>query len=151
MSDTTTETTEQQAQTFTQEDVDRIVGERLKRERKDAAEKQAAALAESTRTADERIADLERRVAEADAREQRSALVQRIAQQHKITDPEDVRLFLTGTDEDTLTAQAKRLAGRQTEQRKQGDVVLTEGTTTTTDNKGDAEMRTFARQLFDKE
>ena len=138
-------TTAETPPTFSQADVDRIVSDRLKRERDKLAEKQA----ETARTAEQRIADLEKRLADADAREQRTRLVQTVAQQHGITDPEDVRLFLTGTDEDTLTAQAKRLAGRQAEQRKKGDVMPTEGTTP--NNPADSDMREFARQLFDKE
>lgn len=36
----------------------------------------------------------------------------RIAGSHQITDEEDIELFLTGTDEETLTRQAERLAAR---------------------------------------
>lgn len=36
----------------------------------------------------------------------------RIAGKHEITDEEDIELFLTGTDEETLTRQAERLASR---------------------------------------
>ena len=141
---------QQQEQTFTQADVDRIIRERVKREREKFADYDSLkAAAEGAKTAEQRIADLEQRLADADAKEKRSQLVARIAGEHKITDPDDVRLFLTASDEDTLTAQAKRLAERVTAERKQGNYVPNEGKTTTP--QGDADMRAFARQLFEQE
>lgn len=135
-------------QTFTQADIDRIVRERIKRERERFADyDDLKAQAEGAKTAEQRIADLEKRLADADARESRSKLVAQVAAAHEITDPEDIRLFLTGADEDTLTAQAERLAAREGEKRKQGNYVPNEGRTTT--NTGDADVRAFARQLFD--
>ena len=118
----------QQEQTFTQADVDRLVGKARTEERRKASEKFAdyddlKATAEGAKTAEQRIADLEKRLSDADAREQRSKLVARIAGEHKISDPDDIRLFLTGSDEDTLTEQAKRLADRDATRRKKGDVL----------------------------
>ena len=51
--------------------------------------------------------------AQAEAESARAELLRyRVAAQHGITDADDITLFLTGTDEDTLTKQATRLAER---------------------------------------
>lgn len=71
------------------------------------------------------------------------ALRLRVAVKHGISD-EDADLFLTGTDEVTLTKQAERLAER-TPPRKPG-VVLNEGTTPS--GPPADEMREFTRNLF---
>ena len=55
----------------------------------------------------ERIAELEKQASEA----QREALRFKVASKHGISD-EDADLFLTGSDEETLTKQAERLAAR---------------------------------------
>lgn len=137
--------------TFTQADLDRIVRDRVKREREKFADyDELRSKAEGAKTAEDRLADLEKRLAEADAREKRSQLVATIAGTHKITDPEDIRLFLTGQDEDTLTAQAKRLAARDEDRRRKGDIVPNAGKTPT-NNEGDSDMREFTRKLFEKE
>lgn len=67
----------------------------------------------------------------------------RIAAKHGISD-EDADLFLTGRDEQTLTAQAERLAAREADRKKQGNRVSGEGTgsTSTEDPK-----RAFLRGL----
>lgn len=65
-----------------------------------------------------KLSDIER--AQAEAQEARDAeakanaelLKYRIAGKHSITDEEDIELFLTGSDEETLTRQAERLAKR---------------------------------------
>lgn len=146
-----TEATEGKEQSFTQADVDRIVRERVKRERERFADYDALkAQAEGAKTAEQRIADLEKRLADADAREQRSRLVQSVAKAHGITDPDDIALFLTGADEDTLTAQAERLAERDAGRRKAGDIVPDAGKTPT-NTTGDTELREFTRNLFNKE
>ena len=105
------ETEQQQEQTFTQADVDRIVRERVQRERQKAA-----------KTAEERIAALEEQIAAS----QREALRRRVQAAHGISD-EDADLFLTAADEDTLTAQAKRLADRESERKQHNNVVPREG------------------------
>ena len=146
---------DQQEPIFTQADVDAAVKKIAAKIRADEREKFAdydalKAQAEGAKTAEQRIADLEKRLADADAREQRSRLVQTVAKAHGITDPDDVALFLTGADEDTLTAQAKRLAERDAARRKAGDIVPDAGKTPTT-STGDAEVREFTRNLFNKE
>lgn len=130
-------------QTFTQADVDRIVRERVKREREKFADyDELKAKAEGATTAEERIANLEKEI-EATKRE---AMRRRVQAAHGITD-EDADLFLTGTDEDTLTAQAKRLADRESERKKQGNHVPREGETK---QPPADEMRSFTRDLFAK-
>ena len=130
---------------FTQADVDRIVADRLKREREVTKAKYAdydelKAKAGQKATADERIAALEEQVATAN----REALRRRVQAAHSISD-EDADLFLTGTDEATLTAQAKRLADRDSDRRKKSNHVPAEGS-----NPPPAadELRDFTRQLF---
>lgn len=127
---------------FTQADVDRIVADRLKREREkfadyDDLKKQAA----GAKTAEDRISELEKSVADAN----REALRRRVQAKHGISD-EDADLFLTGGDETSLEAQAKRLAERETERKKQANTSPREGTIPTGDKPDD--MRDFARKLF---
>lgn len=118
----------QQEQTFTQADLDKVVKERVARERAKYADyDDLKAQASEKKTADERIADLEKRYAAAEAGRLRSD----IAAAHGIS-AEDRDLFLTGTDEETLTAQAKRLAERDSERKKQGNYVPNEGKSTRT-------------------
>lgn len=119
-------TEETPTQTFTQADVDRIVRERVKRERDkyaDYADLQAKA--KETATAEERIASLEQALVTT----QTEALKRRIQAAHNITDV-DADLFLTGTDEETLTAQAQRLNERESERLKKGNHVPLEGKVT---------------------
>lgn len=145
---------QQQEQTFTQADVDRMVGKARTDERRKANERFAdydelKKQAEGARTAEQRIADLEKRLTDADAREQRAQLVAKVAKDHKVTDPDDIALFLTASDEETLTLQAARLAGREEQQQRRGNYVPNEGNKTT--SKGDSDMREFARRLFEQE
>ena len=82
------------------------------------------------------------------------ALRLRIAVTHGIS-LEDADLFLTGTDEETLTAQAKRLSDRAAEQanaeqerKKKNPVVSKEGTSTTTGTTTEEDELEFARTFF---
>lgn len=134
---------QQQEETFKQEDVDRIVKERLERERAKFADyDDLKAKAEGAKSVEEKLAELEAKHAEAEARALRSD----VAAKHGIS-AEDRDLFLTGSDETTLTAQAKRLAERVAEQKRQGNRAPREGGTTS-EGKDDGEMREFARNLF---
>lgn len=135
----------QQEQSFTQADVDRIVRDRVKRERDKFADYDTLkAQAAGAKTVEQQLAEMQQLASKA----QRDALASRIAAKHGIT-PDDADLFLTASDEETLTAQAERLAGRGAERRKQGNYVPNEGKTSTP--SGDPEIRQFARQLFEKE
>jgi hypothetical protein len=93
-----------------------------------------------TQRSSERIQALEQEVAAA----RRDALRFKVASKYGIGD-EDADLFLTGTDEDTLTRQAERLAARADAQKKQGPFVPREGTTNPT---VDSDGREVARVLF---
>lgn len=59
------------------------------------------------------------------------ALRLRIAVRHGVSD-EDAELFLTASDEATLTKQAERLASREADRRKNGNHVAREGTNNST-------------------
>jgi hypothetical protein len=137
---------QEQEQTFTQADVDRIVRERLARQAKnefgdyDTLKAKAA----GAQTVEQKLADLESKYAAAEARALRSD----IAAKHGIS-AEDRDLFLTGTDEATLTAQAQRLAARDADRKKQGNVAPEEGKTKTSGTT-DVELRQFARDLFSR-
>ena len=104
-------------QAFTQADVDRIVSERIQRERAKFADyDDLKAKAEGAKTAEDRIAELEQKY----QAEQTARLRSDIAAQHGVS-KEDRDLFLTGTDEETLTKQAERLAAHVAERKKQGN------------------------------
>lgn len=68
---------------------------------------------------------------------------------------EDADLFLTGTDEETLVAQAKRLSSRaaehanaELERKKKNPIVPKEGTSTHTGTTTEEDDREFARTFF---
>lgn len=86
--------------------------------------------------------------AEKDAADAKAeALRLRIATKHGISD-EDADLFLTGTDEETLKKQAERLTQRNSERKKNGNVVPREGSTSTA---APDDERAAARALFGRE
>lgn len=143
----------QQGTTFTQADVDRIVGERVTRERAKYADyDELKTKAGQTTTAEERIAALEQKLSATEA----SALRTRIAAKFSIStepgkdgEPSDADLFLTGADEATLTSQAERLAGRVADRKKQGNFAQKEGTSPSAAT--DDSLRDFTKKLFNKE
>lgn len=118
--------------------------ERKAKANADAA-RRLSAIEESQKTEaqrqSERIAALEAETAEARA----DALRMRVAAKHGISE-DDAALFLTASDEETITRQAVRLAAREAERRKTGGVARNEGTTPPT-GSGDP-MRDFTRTLF---
>ena len=144
---------EQQAdQAFTQADVDRIVAERLKRERDKigdikglkAAADELAQIKESQKSEAQKQAD---RLAalEGEAKAARTeALRLRVAAKFSIGE-EDADLFLTGDDEETLTKQAQRLSERESERKKQGNFVPREGSTS---KNIEGDEREAVRSLF---
>jgi hypothetical protein len=118
-----------------QADLNKIISERVTRERAKFADYndvkakadrldqiEKSNQTEAERTA-QRIADLETEIANSRLDSARH----RVAAAHGITDAEDIALFLTGTDEDTLTKQAQRLADRTADRMKQGNKVPPEG------------------------
>jgi hypothetical protein len=135
--------TEQQGQVITQADVDRIVKDRVARvQAKYADYDDLKSKAEGAKSVEDKLAELEGKYSAAEARALRSD----IAAKHGLS-AEDRDLFLTGTDESTLTAQAERLAARETDRKKQGNVAPKEGATK---NTGDAtsDVKQFAAKLF---
>jgi len=134
-----------------QEDLNRIIGERVKRAKPadyDDLKAKAAKLDEIEQAnqteAEKAAARLAAMEAELESTRRESLRI-KIAAAHGITDADDIDLFLTGADEETLTKQAKRLADR-TADRKKTHVVPGEGKTPTTAS-GDADRRAFVRQL----
>lgn len=136
---------QKQEQTFTQADVDRIVKDRLARQAKDVDQIRADAAAKPT--LEQRIADLEGKLTVAEAKGIRTSIAAEFGISTKAGEngsPSDADLFLTGTDEATLRAQAERLAGRKADTQghapNEGDVK----------NNGDVakDLREFSRSLF---
>lgn len=103
------------------------------------ADLESANQSEAQKTAD-RISKLETELAAA----QRETLLRRVQATHGVSD-EDAGLFLTGEDEKTLNAQAKRLA----ERAPSGPIAPREGTPRNSNSEDP--MREFARSLFNSE
>lgn len=143
---------QEQEKTFTQAEVDRIVKERAERLAKQnyADYDELKAKAAGAKTLEERLGTVE-----AELQTSRTDVLRaRIAAQYGIStqkgakgEPSDADLFLTGSDEATLTAQAQRLGVREADRKKQGNVARKEGAVQTT-GKDESDMREFARSLF---
>lgn len=152
-----------ESKTFTQDEVNQIIGKTRTEERRKVTEKYSdyddlKKAAEGKKTSDDRLAELEAKYAQSEA----NSLRLRIAGDHGIStkrgddgEPSDAELFLTGTDEETLIAQAKRLSDRAAEQmqadaerKKKGPTVPKEGTSTQTGTTTDEADREFARTFF---
>lgn len=137
----TTEPDTGTTETFTQADVDRIVRERVQRERAKYADyDELKAKAAGVKTVEDRLAEMEKRTAAAEA----SALRSDVAARHGIS-AEDRDLLLTGTDAETLEAQAKRIA-EASERKKKANIVPREGSNPKA--SGGDEEREFVRKLF---
>ena len=135
---------DQQPQTFTQADVDRIVADRLKREREATKTKYAdydelKAKAEGARTLEERVAQIEQT---AKASERR-ALVAEVANAAGLTPTQAKRLV--GETREELEADAKQLLADIGAQRKAGNHVPREGSNPQASDDPD---RAFVRELF---
>jgi murein DD-endopeptidase MepM/ murein hydrolase activator NlpD len=142
------ESAPEQGKTFTQEEVNALVGQARTEERRKVTQRfsdydDLKAKASEATTAEERIAELEKRHAAAEAKALRSD----IAAKHGIS-PEDRDLFLTGADEETLTAQAQRLTQREADRKKQGNVAPREGGNPTPGTGDPDGLRDFTRNLF---
>lgn len=125
-------------QAFTQADVDRIVSERIKREREKFADyDDLKAKAEGAKTAEERIAALEQDI----EKSKREALRAKYAADV----PEKLRPLLTGTTEDELKAQRDLLIEGESERKKSNNVSPREGTNSSAPEEPG---RDFVRQLF---
>lgn len=131
--------------TLTQSEVDRIVAKAKADERRKASERFAdyddlKVKAGEKQTLEERIAEMEQRAQKAEATTLRSD----IAIEFGIS-KEDRDLFLTAVDEDTLRAQAKRLADRDADRKNNPPPVSKEGAVTNA--AGSEDRREFVRQL----
>lgn len=158
MSDTTPEPNEPEVQQPAEPGVDEPLGENglkalqaerdrardLERQLK-AANDQLAQIERSNETAIEKAQREANEAQEAAAKATAEALRLRVAAKHGISD-EDADLFLTGSDEQTLTRQAERLAARADERKRNSNHVPKEGTSTT--GPGPSELSQFTQQLF---
>lgn len=133
-------------QTFTQADVDRIVADRLKREREATKAKfgDYDALKEKAGTAttlEERVADIERQSRENESR----ALRAEVANAKGLTPTQAKRLV--GTTKEELEADADELLTDIGAQKTKNNVSPREGNNP---QSTDDPMRAFARGLFDR-
>lgn len=158
MPETTTETTTTETGTgveatgqFTQDDVDKLVAKARGEEKRKASERYAdyddlKSRAESGKTDVEKLMERldasDKRAAAAESRALRSD----IAAAHGVS-AEDRDLYLTGTDEETLTRQAKGLAAKETDRKKNGNVAPKEGGTKTIGGPS-KDVREFTNNLF---
>lgn len=104
--------------TFTQAEVDEVVGNRLARERAKYADYDD--LKARVDAADAAKAEHEAALAKERERAEAAELAYRrlsVAVRHGLTDVEEIELMLTGTDEETLDRQAARLAGKPAPQQ----------------------------------
>ena len=138
-----------------QDDLNKVLNERLQRERAKYADykdlKAKAAKLDEIEQANQTEAEkAAARIAELETEMQSvrlDAMRRKVAGEHKITDQDDIDLFLTGTDEETLTRQAQRLADRDADRQNNGNHVPAEGSNPT---RGTDDMRSFANDLFDR-
>jgi hypothetical protein len=137
-----------------QDDLNKVINERLARERAKFADykdvKAKAAKLDEIEQANQTEAEkAAKRVAELEAELTNTRLEStriKIASEHGITDADDIGLFLTGNDEETLTKQAKRLADRTAAHQKNGNRVPREGHESSP-KPGEADRRAFVRHL----
>jgi len=134
-----------ESQTFTQAELDKIVKDRVARERAKFPDyDELKARAEGSKTLEQRIESLEGDLTAAKS----AALRSDIAAKHGIS-AEDRDLFLTGTDEASLTAQAQRLGAIESDRKKQGNKAPKEGDSTNSGTEN--EERAFAHDLFGRD
>jgi cell division septum initiation protein DivIVA len=134
-------------QTFTQAEVDRIVTERLKREREATKTKYAdyddlKEKAGKSTTLEERVADIERQAKDSEARAMRAE----IANAKGLTPSQAKRLV--GETREELEADATELLADIGAQKKNGNHVPREGNNPPP--AGSDESREFTRQLFNR-
>jgi hypothetical protein len=129
-------------QTFTQADVDRIVRERVKREREKFADyDDLKTKAAGATTLEERVAEIERQAKESEER----ALRAEVANAKGLTPTQAKRLV--GTTREELEADAADLLADIGAQKQKNNVSPREGNNP---KASDDPMREFARGLFDR-
>jgi hypothetical protein len=142
-------------QAFTQSDVDRIVKDRLQRERDKLGDVKALKakadqfdqLEESKKSENEKFVE---KLTKAEA--EVAQIPARVAEQlrghlvalHEING-DDAELFLTANDPELLLKQVQRLVGRESERKKQGNFVPREGSTS---KNIEGDEREAVRSLF---
>jgi hypothetical protein len=138
-----------------QEDLNRIIGDRVKRVESKYADyedlkakgAQLDALAEASKTEAEKTAE---RIAQAEAEvasvpsKVADALREHLIELHQI-DQEQAELFLTASDPQLLLRQVTALLGQADTRKKNANIVPREGTST---RPADNEEASFARNLF---
>lgn len=138
-----------------QQELNRIVTERVKRERDKFADygDLKAKAEEFDKLAQSRMSEVERaneRASKAEAElttvpaKVAEALKAHLVELHSIND-EDAELFLTATSPELLLKQIQRLTARGEDRKKQGNFVPREGTTVPA---GADPKREFAKELF---
>jgi hypothetical protein len=152
-----------ETKTFTQEEVNKLIGTTRTEERRKVSEKYSdyddlKKAADGKKTADQLVADLQKRIEQSETK----ALRAQVAAEFGIStkrggdgEPSDADLFLTGTDEESLIAQAKRLSDRaaekanaEAERKKKNPSVPKEGTSTKTGTTTEEDDREFASNFF---
>ena len=142
-------------QSFTQADVDRIVQERLAQQARnkfgdyDDLKSKAGA----SQTLEQRVAEMEAQVQSAQAQALRATIAAEFGISTKKGpkgEPSDADLFLTGSDQSTLTAQAQRLAAREEGRKKHGNFAPKEGQSPVSTGASE-DLRDFTKKLFNKE
>lgn len=135
-----------EAKTFTQDEVNQLVGQARVDERRKVSAKYAdyddlKTKAGTAETAEERIASLEREVAATRTEAMRAKYAADV--------PEALRPLLTATTDDDLKAQRDLILQGVADRKKQGNVAPSEGGNP---NPGDSKSdeREFARALFGK-
>lgn len=136
-----------------QEQLNQAIGARLERERAkfgdyDDLKAKAAQLDELQEASKTELQKAQEAAAAAQAERDKAvadALRLKVAVKHGIS-AEDAELFLTGQDEQTLEAQATRLASREADRKKNGARSPREGAGSTT--SADSDLRGFTRDLF---
>ena len=144
---------QEQGKTFTQAEVDALIKDRAERIAKQQYPDydELKAKAAGAKTLEERLASVETELSTTKAESLRNSIAARFqisTEKGAKGEPSDADLFLTGTDEAVLTAQAQRLAARQADSKKQGNVAPKEGDTKTQGDDEKAPLREFAKNLF---
>lgn len=147
--------TEQAGKSFTQADVDRIVQDRLSQQAKNkfGDYDELKTKADGATTLEQRLGALETELSTTKSEALRATIAARFGvstEKGPKGEPSDADLFLTGSDESTLTAQAQRLAAREEDRKKQGNFAPKEGQSPSSSGGSD-DLRDFTKKLFNKE
>jgi len=146
---------QQNGKTFTEAEVNQLVQDRLAQQARNkfGDYDDLKAKAQGAKSLEDRLGEVETVLATTQGElnsTKLSALRSSVAAEFGIStkkgpknEPSDADLFLTGTDEKSLTAQAERLADR----KKHGNVAPTEGTTKTKQSPGTDAKREWLRTV----